>query len=361
MPVFQIGSLAIMVKWLILGIALLVGMLISRFWLLGTQEKEIGKKAFGQLTNSIFIGFLAWKGSLLLLDPVLVLKNPLSLLYFTGGTKGIFIAIIIMVFYTIYQLKKQVIQPRLLIHSTLLLILGTQVAYFVLALLLLNQHDIFYFVTSICTFLLLLVTLLIKDLQKVEFKKEVLSVNKKVAVITALFGLIVWTLYTNFSTEGMSSPMETEQFREVDLEVGISEGQLAPDFILQTIEGEELQLSSLRGKKIILNFWATWCPPCKAEMPHMQRFYEEQNVNNIEVIAVNLTTAEKSTKDIAPFVEDYGLTFPILLDETGDIGNTYQAYTIPTSYVIDSYGIIQKKIVGPMDKEMMEELIKNIK
>ena len=116
----------------------------------------------------------------------------------------------------------------------------------------------------------------------------------------------------------------------------------------------------MKGKRLILNFWATWCPPCKAEMPHMQKFYQEQKGNNIEILAVNLTTGEKNPKDVAKFVKDYGLTFPILLDSSGEIGEAYQAFTIPTSYIIDSHGIIKKKIIGPMDKEMMTELIKSI-
>ncbi|MDZ5472273.1 redoxin domain-containing protein [Bacillus sp. 31A1R] len=144
------------------------------------------------------------------------------------------------------------------------------------------------------------------------------------------------------------------------MEVGIKEGNQAPDFQLQTMEGEEIQLSSLQGKKVIVNFWATWCPPCKAEMPHMQEFYEEQKENGIEILAVNLATTEKDPTALWSFVEDYGLTFPILLDSEGEIADTYQAFTIPTSYVIDSSGIIRKKITGPMDKEMMLQLINSV-
>lgn len=116
----------------------------------------------------------------------------------------------------------------------------------------------------------------------------------------------------------------------------------------------------MAGKKVILNFWATWCPPCKAEMPHMQEFYVDQKGNKVEILAVNLTTAEKDSNNIGKFVNDYGLTFPILLDSNGEIGETYQAFSIPTSYIIDTKGIIRKKIVGPMDKEMMSELINSI-
>ncbi|UAL47937.1 redoxin domain-containing protein [Sutcliffiella horikoshii] len=136
----------------------------------------------------------------------------------------------------------------------------------------------------------------------------------------------------------------------------VQEGNQAPDFTLTTLEGEELKLSDYRGKKVILNFWATWCPPCKAEMPHMQSFYEE-NHEEVEVIAVNLTNMDKGEEAINSFVEDYELTFAIPLDEAGDIGMQYQAFTIPTSYAIDEDGIIQKKIIGPMDEAMMKSIV----
>ncbi|MFC0417230.1 TlpA disulfide reductase family protein [Cytobacillus solani] len=111
----------------------------------------------------------------------------------------------------------------------------------------------------------------------------------------------------------------------------------------------------------MLNFWATWCPPCKAEMPHMQNFYEENNNKGMEVLAVNLTNIDKGEENIKTFVKEYGLTFPIPLDENGLIGPQYQAFTIPTSYIIDSNGMITKKIVGPMDEAMMKNLTNNIK
>ena len=136
----------------------------------------------------------------------------------------------------------------------------------------------------------------------------------------------------------------------------VQEGNQAPDFTLTTLDGEELKLSDYRGKKVILNFWATWCPPCKAEMPHMQSFYEE-NHEEVEVIAVNLTNMDKGEEAINTFLEDYELTFAIPLDEAGDIGMQYQAFTIPTSYAIDKNGIIQKKIIGPMDEAMMKSIV----
>lgn len=140
----------------------------------------------------------------------------------------------------------------------------------------------------------------------------------------------------------------------------VQEGKPAPDFNLTTLDGETVKLSDYKGKKVILNFWATWCPPCKAEMPHMQNFYEQNQENGIEILAVNLTNMDKGKKVIEEFANDHQLTFTIPLDEEGTIGMQYQAFTIPTSYIIDSNGIITKRIVGPMDESIMEKLTNEI-
>ncbi|WP_050182236.1 redoxin domain-containing protein [Domibacillus robiginosus] len=135
---------------------------------------------------------------------------------------------------------------------------------------------------------------------------------------------------------------------------GIAKGEKAPDFTVKTMEGKEVKLSDYEGKKVFLNFWATWCPPCKAEMPHMQSFYDGEP-ENVEILAVNI---EESSTTVSEFAEEYGLTFPILMDEDGTITETYQVYTIPTTYVLNEEGIVHQKIVGPMDKSMMINLLK---
>ncbi|RFU69979.1 TlpA family protein disulfide reductase [Peribacillus saganii] len=134
-------------------------------------------------------------------------------------------------------------------------------------------------------------------------------------------------------------------------------GSVPPDFHLTTLEGKTVKLSDFKGKKVILNFWATWCPPCKAEIPHMQRFYEKNKDKDVIILAVNLTSEENGQAAIEKFVKKYDLTFPILLDKEGQVGETYQTFTIPTSYIVDTQGVINKKIVGPMDEEMMTKFI----
>jgi len=139
-----------------------------------------------------------------------------------------------------------------------------------------------------------------------------------------------------------------------DKPVGLAIGNVAPDFELNTIEGKSIRLSELRGKKVIVNFWATWCPPCREEMPAMQKFYEQYN-EHVEVLAVNLTSQDSREK-IKPFAEEYGITFPIVLDVKGKVLKMYEIEPIPTTYIIDSKGIIREKIIGPMTFNQMVEL-----
>lgn len=144
-----------------------------------------------------------------------------------------------------------------------------------------------------------------------------------------------------------------------DLEVGLQQGNLPPDFELETLDGEMVKLSDMKGKKVVLNFWATWCPPCKAEMPHMENYYSNNaEKENVEILSVNLTTGEnRGVKAVQEFVDAYELTFKIPLDEEGIVGETYQVYSIPTTFMLNTDGTISQKIVGPMDEAIMEQLI----
>lgn len=144
-------------------------------------------------------------------------------------------------------------------------------------------------------------------------------------------------------------------------EQGLAKGEIAPDFELTTLDGDAVKLSDYKGKKVILNFWTTWCPPCRAEMPHMQKYYDEQaTADNVEILAVNLTKEDHGLKKIEAFKEEYELSFLIPMDEKGEIGSLYQAVTIPTSYILDTQGRVQTKFVGPMDQATIEQKIANM-
>jgi peroxiredoxin len=145
--------------------------------------------------------------------------------------------------------------------------------------------------------------------------------------------------------------------------VGLKEGDLPPDFDLTTMSGDQVNLADLKGKKVILNFWASWCGPCKAEMPHMEKYYERnKEAANVEIIAVNMTNSERrGLKGVEEFIDEYGLTFPIPLDKDGKVERMYEIVSIPTTFMLGTNGEIVHKFVGPMDEKMMEELVNNLK
>ena len=129
------------------------------------------------------------------------------------------------------------------------------------------------------------------------------------------------------------------------------------DFTLPTLAGEQVTLSSLKGKVVFLNFWATWCPPCRAEMPSMERLYAKFKDKNFDILAVNLQEEPKPVKD---FLTKNKLTFPVVLDTNGKIGSVYGVRGIPTTYLIDKEGFIVGGIVGgkEWDTPEVEEAIK---
>jgi peroxiredoxin len=138
------------------------------------------------------------------------------------------------------------------------------------------------------------------------------------------------------------------------------QGFLAPDFELKTPEGETVRLSDLRGQAVLVNLWATWCPPCRAEMQSIEKVYQEYKEQGFTVLAVNMTYQDDASA-IMPFVEDQGLTFPILLDKTGEVGDAYQLQSLPSSYFIGRDGIINEVVIGgPMSEALLRTRIEDI-
>jgi len=156
----------------------------------------------------------------------------------------------------------------------------------------------------------------------------------------------------------------TRKFEKIEnaneLPIGLKEGERAPDFELVDLEGNVVKLSEYKGTPIFLNFWASWCGPCKAEMPHMEKLYDSKKEKGFEILAINSTTSEKNKDNVKKFVTEYGLTFPIPLDEKGTVTHQYEIIGFPTSFFIDSDGVIRSKALGPLNEEEMENRIKRL-
>ncbi|MDX1645894.1 MAG: TlpA disulfide reductase family protein [Longimicrobiales bacterium] len=147
-------------------------------------------------------------------------------------------------------------------------------------------------------------------------------------------------------------------------------GTEAPDFTFPSLDGGDVSLSDFRGEKVVLvNVWATWCPPCVEEMPSMQRLYESLEGEDFEILAVSVDAPMGEVDafgrpggDLRDFTEELELTFPILHDPSSSITNLYQTTGVPESFVIGKDGIIYKKVAGPTewDATQNEELIRRL-
>lgn len=138
------------------------------------------------------------------------------------------------------------------------------------------------------------------------------------------------------------------------------EGFSAPDFTLDLLEGGQVTLSDLRGKVVLVNFWATWCPPCRAEMPAIEKIYQSFKPLGLEVLAINVTNQDSETAANV-FARDLDLNFPIPLDRNGETAARYALRGLPSSYFIDREGVIRSVVVGgPMNEALIQSKVEEI-
>jgi len=131
-------------------------------------------------------------------------------------------------------------------------------------------------------------------------------------------------------------------------------GFLAPDFTLQNQAGESVSLSDFRGQPVLLNLWASWCLPCRSEMPAMQKVYDAYKDQGFVILAVNITSQDSQSSAIA-FAQELNLNFPILFDINGEVAHSYQMRAFPSSYFIGRDGIIQEVVIGgPMAEALLQ-------
>ncbi len=173
--------------------------------------------------------------------------------------------------------------------------------------------------------------------------------NRKTAVLL-LGGLVFGGLVGMLIFWGGNQPLTAQRERQIP-----QSGQRFPDFTLETLDGEKLTFSEFVGKPIVLNFWATWCDPCKAEMPLFETIYRQNS--GVVVLGVNYN---EPAIIIRRFVEEREITFPILLDADGKIAEKFQVFGFPTTYFVDREGILRGMHVGQLDEGLLSSYLEKI-
>ncbi|MED3624896.1 thiol-disulfide oxidoreductase ResA [Neobacillus thermocopriae] len=162
-------------------------------------------------------------------------------------------------------------------------------------------------------------------------------------ILLVLGAAVVYTLYANFTK---------------DSRLKVDVGDQAPDFVLIDMDGNKHQLSDYRGQGVFLNFWGTWCPPCKKEMPYINNQYNQFKDQGVQVLSVDI---QESELVVNQFVEQYKLDFPIMIDKDKEVMTAYGVDLLPATFLIDKNGKVVKYHTGELTEDKVREFMESIK
>lgn len=188
--------------------------------------------------------------------------------------------------------------------------------------------------------------MIVNGVNKVKLKTVI-----SVVLVVALIAIAVTSLIKKNMENEAAQQVKTAQ--EVVDAGGLKVGKEAPNFTLQTLDGKEVSLADYRGKKVMINFWATWCPPCREETPHLVNYYNEHaKEGNFEILSINAMSTESKSEKVGQFIDEYKMTFPVLIDPRGELVKKYEVMNFPTSFFVNTKGIIQEKSYVLNEKQL---------
>ncbi|MGH2587650.1 MAG: TlpA family protein disulfide reductase [Dehalococcoidia bacterium] len=184
--------------------------------------------------------------------------------------------------------------------------------------------------------------------------------------VVALIGFAIWYLQWGPGLPGLGGSTQSAipsgagfvSFESQGIELGAAGGEApkigrpAPDFTLLDLDGQPLSLSDLRGKTVVMNFWATWCPPCRKEFPELVRLYDRNADRGLVVLGMDL---QENPRIVRSFADEFGARFPIVIDTKGDVAARYRLIGLPTTYFIDAEGVIRAQHIGLLNEELLTE------
>ncbi|WP_165452147.1 TlpA family protein disulfide reductase [Paenibacillus thalictri] len=302
------------------------------------RESEPAQRIPELFVNGVLLAFFTWKFSYIVTEPAAAVRNPMALLYFNGGEAGIWIAGAAITWLIWRFARKHKVAGLVWLDAICAVCLAGAAGYYTAMCLLERFSEIFHLLSALLSWGLLLLYAVSRNRTA-----GMARAQKGLLSVILLFAAFTWEEQLLHKAQPLAAMTE-----------GVKPGQLAPDISLQTTEGKTVKLSDYRGKKVLLNFWASWCPPCRAEMPDLEQFYRESAGLDVVVLAVNMTNTEARRSDVDAFAANQGLTFPILLDTDGTAGGAYRVMAYPTSYWIDASGLVRDRTQGPMSKAAMK-------
>ncbi|WP_332649061.1 TlpA family protein disulfide reductase [Lysinibacillus sp. 54212] len=344
MDYLSIGSISVPIAW----IAFFVAAFVSDW-----RSKQLDPNTKKVLDSLLWIYIALWKGSYIVFFWEMFIESPLSLLYFDGGLKGHILALIVLCihiwlrrehvsivdlwsvwlkFIAVYQMIFAGFTEQWLLASL-------WVGFFILLkwkkysllwmvgwLLLLWQYT--WSASIVIAFSLFFVVFILNKSN--EQRKQFIA-----------FALIIGLIGFSMNDFRLKQKIEAQEYIDIALE---------------TTAGEVYDLKQQSNDFTVVNFFATWCPPCNAEMPHLQAFANDLP-QGVELIGVNLTARDNGQEALDEFLEKYEVTYPILMDRDDTVGKSYQVITIPTTVILDRDGNEVERIVGPVSQSSLEKLI----